>query len=251
VITLPGTLPVHSGDQAFEVALDSPNGVTDEYPADNALTSEVTAPPVYPSEFILVFLTNNDSSHNGYALRDEAGTIVRERRPDSLHPNTVYRDTFNLPAGCYQFVLSDTAGDGLDFWANPEGGYGYVRLLDMNGHLMRSFISDFGSEIRHSFRVAPGASAPVPPDTLPLLSPFPVRSKGIFSVDLFLNETSDVQIAITDEGGKNTVFRKVFPGMKEGMLPIDISSALDGIYFLRATAGEKTATRRIKIKHAD
>jgi len=250
-ITLPGSLALHEGRQQFEVGLESPNGAKDEYTADNVLTSEAIGPPVYGTEFVLALLANRDSTHNAYELRDGNGGVVRERKLGTLRPGAAYRDTFNLSPGCYQLVVTDTAGDGLDFWFNPEGGYGYVRLLDMRGHLIKSFISDFGSEIRHSFSVAPGVNAPIPSDTLPLVSPFPVRSKGVFSVDIFLNEPADVRISIAADSGKGTVFEKTFPGVKEAMLPIDISSAPDGVYFLKATSGETTVTRRIRIKHGD
>lgn len=249
-ITLPGSLAFNESSRRFDVALRAPNGVEDEYAADNALTSEAIGPPVYGTKFILAFKTNKDSMHNAYQLRDVNDRIVQERKLGTLRSDTIYRDTFNLTPGCYQFVVVDTAGDGLDFWFNPEGGYGYVRLLDMNGHLIKSFNSDFGSEIRHSFRVAEGVSIPVATDTLPLVAPFPIRSKGIFTVNVFLNEPADLRIVVADSS-KNAVFERTFPNVKDEALPIDISSAPDGTYSLQATAGASTVTRRIKVKHSD
>lgn len=250
-ITLPAALAIPSSGLKFDVALHSPNGEADEYPADNEMTSETAVTPVYPTRFVLAFLTNNDSTQNGYRLVDAAGNVVRQRAPGSLRPRSNYRDTLSLLASCYKFVFEDTIGDGLDFWANPEGGYGYIRLLDMGGHLIRSFNADFGSEIRHSFRVAPDVTPPIPVDTLPLVNPFPVRNEGVFSVETFLNDPGDVAISITDESHTKIVFEETFSGIKEAILPIDISSAPDGVYFLKAMSGGKFVIRRIRVKHGD
>ncbi|MBI5868699.1 MAG: T9SS type A sorting domain-containing protein [candidate division Zixibacteria bacterium] len=251
IIDLPGPVISMREGGRFEVTVSSPDRVMDEYPADNTMASYIPATPVYPTRFILTFLTNKESTQNGYQLIDAAGNVVRSRQPGSLRPGTIYRDTLAFSPGCYQLVFADTTGDGLDFWANPDGGYGYVRLLDTQDHLIRSFNADFGSEIRHSFRVGLNAQPLVPTDTLPLVNPFPVRNKGIFSVELFQNEPGEVAISITDEGGKKTVFQRSFPDIKEATVQLDISNVPDGVYFLTATSGGHAVTRRIRVKHGD
>ncbi len=235
----------------FEVTLSSPDSAMDEYPADNSMTSIIAATPEYPTQFVLAFRTNNDSTQNGYELVDAQGNTVLKRDPRSLRPRTNCRDTLTLAPGCYQLIFADTVGDGLDFWANPDGGYGYVRLLDMQDHLIHSFNSDFGSEIRHSFRVGLDVHPPVPIDTLPLVNPFPVRNKGIFSVELFQNEPGEIALTITDESGRKTVFRRSFPDIKEATVQLDISDVPDGVYFLTATSAGHSVTRRIRVKHGD
>jgi hypothetical protein len=251
VIDLPGPLRAEHEGGKFEVTVSSPNRSKDEYPADNSMSSEIADTPVYPTPFILTFLTNKDSTQNGYQLLDDAGNVALTRDPGWLRPGTIYRDTMALSPGCYQLVFVDTAGDGLDFWANPDGGYGYVRLLDMRDHLIRSFNSDFGSEIRHSFRVALEVPPPVPSDTLPLVNPFPARNKGIFSVEIFQNEPSEVAISIADESGKETVFERSFSNIKEAVVRLDISNVPDGVYFLKATSAGHSVSRRIRVKHGD
>ncbi len=76
-----------------------------------------------------------------------------------MEANKIYRDTLRMRPGCYQFILGDTANNGLDFWFTPEDGYGYVRILDTNGRLIKAFDSDFGSEIRQQFVVTGSPSA--------------------------------------------------------------------------------------------
>jgi hypothetical protein len=161
----------------------------------------------------------------------------------------LYRDTLRLPPGCYQLTVTDTAGDGLDFWANPEGGYGYVRLLDMKGKLLKAFLSDFGSGITHAFTTAEGAPN-LSNDSLPLVNPFPIRNPGKFSVELFFNEPTDMRLTITTMDSAR-VFEQQLPAVKETTIPIDITTVPDGFYYLTVTGGKLTATRKIKVKHGN
>ncbi len=248
-LELPGVLSGNDGKHRFTVKLDLPNGQKDEYPDDNTLSTEVTVPPVYNSDMILVMRINNDSFQDSYTLTDGSGTVVKERKLGTMLKNTTYRDTISLKSGCYQLLFSDTAGDGLDFWANPDGGYGYVRLLDIKGRLIKSFRSDFGAEVRHSFTVRKGTKYLAPSGELPLVNPFPIRNPGKFTLELFCNAPEDVQIVITTEDGSRTVFETTYTNMKEDTLPIDISKEPDGFYFIKVTVDKKTVTKKIKVKH--
>ncbi|MFZ1685200.1 MAG: peptide-N-glycosidase F-related protein [Candidatus Zixiibacteriota bacterium] len=250
-IELPGQLVGLPGENSFHVRLESPNGVADEYPDDNTLQSKIILPPVLPTKFVLVLRSNHDSTHNSYQITDASGSVVRERKLGSLLANTLYRDTLELQPGCYQLIVSDTAGDGLDFWFNPEGGYGFVRILSLDGKLVTSFLSDFGSSIRYSFRVGDTASLVAADITLPLVNPFPMRSKGIFSVELFFNEPHDTRLRVLNEDSSKIVYDSTYVGVKEAFLPVDISSAPDGTYWLKVSSDSATITRRIKVKHQD
>ncbi len=156
-----------------------------------------------------------------------------------------------MSPGCYELVVADSAGDGLDFWFNPEGGYGYARLLDVPGRLLKAFNSDFGSEVRHSFRIVAGAKPEVALADLPIVNPFPARNKGVFDIDIFLNRRTELQVRIIEESGVETVLDNLYPGVKEVMLPIDITTAPDGVYYIKVTADGKTVTRRIRVKRTE
>ena len=251
LVSLPGLLTDSAGDRRFWVTLESPNGQLDEYPSDNSDTTAALVPPVYAPQFLLAFHTNHDSAQNSYELDDQFGNIVRERKFLSLAANTTYLDTFQLAPGCYRLKVLDSAGDGLDFWANPEGGYGYSRLLDMSGHLIKAFGSDFGSEIDYSFLVSDGARMPLASDTLPLVNPFPIRNKGLFAVEVFQNEPSDLNIKVLAPDSSTIVFNQDYRRFKEGFLSVDIGAQPDTTYYLKATANGRTITRRIKVKHKD
>ena len=248
-IALPGIVSATEGKHTFTVVLSLPNGKKDEYPSDNSLTSVALIPPTYAKQFILAFRTNHDSSNNAYQLKDFAGNVLRERTIGSLRANTLYLDTMQLTPGCYRLTVIDTAGDGLDFWANPDGGYGYVRLLDMQGHLVKSFTSDFGTQINHWFTVSEHPLSVALTDTLPLVNPFPIRNPGIFSLEIFNNEPDSVDIVIQKADTNDIVFHQQYADIKESFLPIDISIQPDGFYYVKVTAQGVTATRKIRIRH--
>jgi hypothetical protein len=249
-ITLPAVLTSKEGVQHFSVSLESPNGTKDEYPEDNTASSGVTVPPVYGNQIVVVMRTNHDSTSNGYQVIDQDGVIVRGHKIGAYRANTIYRDTLNLPSGCYQLIVSDTLGDGLDFWANPEGGFGYVRLLDTKGRLLKSFGSDFGSEINHYFSVADGYESISPENELPIVNLFPIRNPGKFSLEMFFNEIQpNVVVQIDSENTTKKVFEQSYRDTKETIVPIDITSEPDGFYILKLTSGDKTVTKKFKVKH--
>ncbi len=247
-VSLMGNAPANKITSKFKVRVDSPNGGADEYPLDNEASTEVTPPPSYDTQLVVVFRTNHDSTSTSYQVVDDAGRIVAERNTGSLAANTVYRDTLRLTPGCYAMQVTDTAGDGLDFWFNPEGGYGYVRLLDAAGRLVKAFPSDFGSGVYHAFTVLPGVKSLLPEDQLPLVTVFPARTTGSFEVELFRNEPGGITLQVVSDSTRKVVYEKAFADVKEALIPIDIAKQQDGIYWLKAKDGEKTIERRVRLK---
>jgi len=250
LVNLPGNLDYENGSGEFTVILKSPNGRKDEYPADNMLSSVAELPPVLPTQFILKFRTNNDSSHNACLVTNASGEYVVHHELGKLGKSKVYTDTLNLVPGCYNLYVSDTAGDGLDFWFHPEAGYGYVRLLDMNGHLIKSFGSDFGSEIRYAFVTREGAIAPESQEELPLVKAVPARNYGIFDLEIFNNDPADVNIHITNADSTKIILDQTIRAFKEGFLPFDITAHEDGIYRIYVEVDGKTVMKRIRMKRS-
>lgn len=249
-ITLQYMLPQVIRERDFAAKISKPNGERDEYPDDNYAVSRPKPLPVYGKPLILAFLNNNDSASIGYSLFGYCTgcKFAQGRKVGSLEPRRLYRDTLILSPGCHTLVVTDTAGDGLDFWAYPEGGYGYVRLLDMNGHLLKAFNSDFGSGINYSFMVEKDAQPVSDTASLPIVNPFPVRNQGKFTLDLFFNDPTDAKIRIITDDSTKLVYDADYTGLKEALLPIDLSDCPDGVYRIKVTADGKTVVRRIRIK---
>ncbi len=245
-ITLPEIYSQKDEQQKFKVIVSEPNGQEDEYKYDNTLTALTDLPPVFDTKFIIVIKTNNEASHNFYQLTNDRGIVFNKNKIGSLENNKIYRDTISLSRGCYEFVFGDTANDGLDFWFNPEGGYGYVRITDINGKLIRSFNSDFGNEIKQQFIVSgnPG----IREGNTPILNIFPIRNQGKFFCDIFLNEKENIELEITTEDKEKVVYKKKLKKFKEGMLDIDISKQTDGFYFVNVICEHKTISKKMKLK---
>jgi hypothetical protein len=245
-IVLPGIIISKEVSAKFHVSLTKPNGKEDENQYDNEMSSAAIQPPVY-GKFILAFRTNNDSTSTSYKITNSAGNTMKEFVPGNLSPNTLYLDTFDLIPDCYTLTVTDTAGEGLDFWFNPEGGYGYVRLLDIDGRLIKSFLSDFGSIITHNFIISDELLTSFPNETLPIVNPFPMRNPGKFVLDIFFDEPEQVTIIVDSENG-GRVYELALDNFKEGVVPIDISSQPDGFYFVKVVTIDGTVEKKIKVK---
>jgi hypothetical protein len=245
VITLPGEF-IFEDDEKFYVSLTSPNGLIDEYESDNSKEVVPRHVPVY-DKFVIAFKTNRDSTSSYYRIKDSFGNIVFSLAPAALNAGKSYSDTFSLQHGCYSLEVLDTAGDGLEYWFNPESGSGYVRILDMNGSLLKSFESDFGNILIHNFRIDGNGKTSYIADKTPLLNIFPARNNGKFEVEIFLNEPDSVSLTFMDEK-MNPVYQEDLGCIREYIYPADISANPDGIYYVRMSTSEEIMDRRIRLK---
>ncbi len=249
VITLPAEIPRRFETMPFFVEIVQPSDQVDEYPFDNRRESVAVRAPVYNADIVLSLRTNADTAQTSVVINDHFGRPVFEKPAASLEVNTLYEDTIQLQEGCYELVVADTMGDGLDFWFNPEGGFGYVRLLSTTGQLLKAFPSDFGSELRHSFRVANTGMTEIAPDSLlPLVNLFPIRNPGKFNVDLFFNSPRPVVLKVLNADSSRIVLENSYADIKEAFLPLDISSEPDGFYVLHVIADGRTIAKRFRVR---
>ena len=68
---------------------------------------------------VIDFKTNNRPFENSYKVFDTAGNVMFERDFDDS--NTTHTDLINLPQGCYELVVYDTGGDGMNNWPSNHG----------------------------------------------------------------------------------------------------------------------------------
>ena len=245
MITLPGDFIIED-DGKFYVSLSSPNGLPDEYVSDDSKEVVPRPVPVY-DKFMIAFKTNRDSTSTCYRIKDSFGNIIFRLTPTELNAGKSYLDTFSLQPGCYSLEVIDTAGDGLEFWFNPESGSGYVRMLDMNGRLLKSFVSDFGNILIHNFRIEGNGKTSYTADKTPLLNVFPPRNSGKFEVEIFLNEPDTVSFILMDEK-MNPVYEENLGYIREYTYPADISANPDGIYYVRISTSGEITDKRIRLK---
>lgn len=130
----------------------------DDNNANNHAESKFVRPPVYAyngladNRMIVIIRTNSFPQENSWTLYNINEEIVAERIGFNT-PNTFFRDTLYLNEGCYKFVLRDSDGDGLGFFANNDG-VGQAKLDRVEGTDFKVFNVDFGREIVHHFYFA-------------------------------------------------------------------------------------------------
>ena len=240
-ITLPGIIDAKGGKNKFIVELCKSNGNNLSSP----VTSTFTKAPLHEKDIIVYFQTNNEPKQNYYYFKNSSGEIVYKKYGHILKPNTVYRDTVKLSAGAFEFVMTDSAGDGLEFWYNTNGGRGRVFLLDMKGEIIKSFESDFGNEIYYAFYM--DDKAVNKPDTSPAVGLFPTRTLGKTTLDYFYGMPKEITVQITSEEGKLVEEHK-YLSIKEGIFNYDLSYRPPQRYYLKVIIdGEVKYTKRIRV----
>jgi len=242
-IALPGILQTAKSQDLFTASVSKPNNRTDEYTGDNKMSSIMLAPPVYPEKFILVCKTNKDTAQTAWKITSADGKIWYQKKEADFKVSTEYRDTISLPEGQYELLVTDTEGDGLEFWNNARGGMGYVRLVSPDGKLIRTFGSDFGNQIRQSFTVD-SRKTPTPyQDAMVLV--YPHRPTQNTTLMLFFNEPLTVKARLNTAAG-NPLQEMTWFDVRENNFLIDLSNYPDGIYMLELKYGEKTESIRLK-----
>lgn len=154
-VIIPGEILWKEGENTFNVTLTKPNGKADGWNGDNAMTSTFKSPEKFPLNFVLQFKTNKRPKDNNIFMVNSKLDTVFVRNAAQLDSDRVYNDTLRLVAGKYEIHLTDTAGDGLEFWAEPQNGDGYLRIFDLKGNLIHSFESDCGNGEMLSFEATP------------------------------------------------------------------------------------------------
>lgn len=247
IILNPGT-----ASSTFEAFIYAPNGIggADDYPYNDTVRTYAEKPPVYDSMFIFVLKTNADATESNWEVKDDAGNVIKFNDGSSYAPNTVYRDTFRLQEGCYEFILRDAAEDGLSFFANNSGN-GYARFLRPNNNIIKNFQPDFGSYISQIFMVG-NPQLPAPNAVQNVVEPlmfevYPNPTSGKLSVDLSLAKAENVNIDVVNMVGQTIENRKVANYLSH-IESFDLQSQPAGVYFVKVKIGEKSFTKKVVLQ---
>lgn len=241
-ISLPGEIKTNNGTNTFSVILAEPNGVEDEWDGDNNMESRFEAIPVLPTKIVVDFLTNNKPADNKLFIVNSAGDTVFMKSPDKLEPAKKYTDTLDLAEGNYYLMLADSAGDGLEFWFQPESGYGRLQLKDASGNLIHLFESDCGNGQFYSFRTDRNQ---VVDTTVSHLSVniYPRMVRDYLSVYTTTNKKSTLKIRITKDG--EYIEQHEYTNIKDSVTGMDVRHLPEGRYVMEIYIdGEHKMNRR-------
>tara|TARA_B100001248_G_scaffold262725_1_gene261641 strand:+ start:8677 stop:10887 length:2211 start_codon:yes stop_codon:yes gene_type:complete len=241
-VELPNLSSWAGSNNIFEVSLKNPNGQTDEYNENNFMSSEFDLVPEYPETFALWVSTNSgvintlsQESETSWDFYDINGNNIFTS--GSLYSNTQYRDTLTFSPGCYTFVMQDTDEDGLDFWANNDGG-GIVRFREIGASWLKAFNADFGTNIIHEFMI--GGSQNIA-ESNRKWEIFPIPTQDYIEISGFANNFTEINIV--DSFGKTiTTFQHNSVG--EFHKKIDIKDYANGIYFIQIKDGLSHITKK-------
>ena len=242
IITLPGEILANGGLNTFSVSLEKPNGKKDGWKGDNKLSAAFEKTPTIPCKFVIDLLTNNKPKENSLYIVDHLSDTLYKRTPGMLDSATNYRDTLNLPEGNYYLMLTDTAGDGLEFWFMPEAGYGHLRLKDLNGNFIKLFESDCGNGQFYSFRCSKEA---VLDTTIEHLSVniYPRYVKDKLTIYTTTDKTSTLKVRITKDGAY--IEQHEYANIKDSATGMDFSHLEKGRYVMEIYIdGEHKMNRR-------
>ena len=198
-LVLPGPIEFGEGENVFEVELVKPNSKKDQWISDNIMSSTFKSLKTLPLDFVVAYKTNKKPQENRLFIINEKQDTVYRRNPQQCKPDMLYTDTIHLKPGVYEFELTDEGGDGLEFWAEPQQGYGYLRFLDTEGNILHHFISDCGNGQFLAFKATPEAKL----DSTVSQNAFfiyPRRTRDKLELDAFLKNPQKLRVQFTADG---------------------------------------------------
>lgn len=232
-------------DSTFNVEISQTNGKNDGYAIDNKMTSYSKVPPVFPSSVIVYYRPNKNGDENECKITDAWGKVWYQKSWSGLSTSTIYRDTVrNLPGGCYNFTITDSQEDGIDFWANSsQVGSGALRLFSgVESKVLATVAGDFGSFNTVKFMVGnpTGVNEQFGRNTIDIKA-YPNPGNGVCSLDLGEAGITEAAVVVMDMLGNN-VYQTNYRESGDGVLRIDLSVYNAGLYLIQVNgkAGVQT-----------
>lgn len=228
-------------EREFWATVGNVNGATtDENPINDMKRTLFEVTPSHPSNLLLELRTNNAGHESSWTVEDASGNIVHSG--GNYNPSTTIRDTIAVTDGCYTLRIKDSDKDGLSFPWNSDGN-GFVRLKTTDGFFLKTFSSDFGTEIVYNFTV--GYTISAEENTLNnQVDIYPNPNNGLFTIDLALQEEQDVNIIVVDMMG-TVVYKNSYSGIKNKNLSVNLTDKAQGVYWVQVQTGGETTTKKI------
>ncbi len=246
VVTLPiSTVTWWGPTNIFEVRIENPNGLTDEYPNNNVYKTVFESTPEYNGHLEIRFRTNSFPFENEWWIYDEVGNEVYNK--DFTQANVTHNDTITLEQGCYRFVVEDSDDDGLSFFANSDGT-GFVRIRDVDAsNTLITFNPNFGKFIDHQFTVGYTTGIDdISADAYIFVYPNPAND--ILNVEMDGFTGREYIVELIDSQGK-VVRENVFRNSGNELThEINLANLNSGIYFLRVQNDLQIKTEKIIIE---
>ncbi len=257
-VSLPPINLGDSGTHTFTAIAELPNGVPDEYPRGDTITTQYLLPKHFSNTFIITLKTDKIgyglSNGINFQITDVNGNYVVG--DGGFNDNTLHRDTVNLPNGCYQFAITDDNGIGL-YPIFPSSIAGYYSIVDDKKQTVinanaANHLASFGNQQITTFNaggIASSVNEFVPPTPFHL-SVLPNPASTTLSVDLspLAGISTPATLQIFDVLGHAMITKVVHPG-NFGMITIPVASLPNGDYIVLVRSFGKRNSKEIAIQH--
>jgi hypothetical protein len=246
------SLPMDPADWAtsspakqFQASVESPNGVADEYAANNTGSGTVVAPDSYPNRIVLKVKNNAIPNDVSYTVRDAAGTLLLQRNSLAVNKNTL--DTLSLEDGCYTLEILTQNGLGLATPMFAEVGSGYCQIMKFNPNgalaIVKMFGSDFGRSIRYDFMA--GIPLNVVKEIVPAprqLDIYPNPGRTNFTLEYSGEASSHIAILMYNDVGKVVMKHRLAYAHGLLMKSFDVSHLARGVYIVKTIDEQQRVT---------
>lgn len=248
-VQLPGVIESHKGENRFRVEVLFSDGQHDEYPGDNIQISNFKGVPRLGNTFIIQMKTNHHPSDNSYIISNDHAAVVYYRPQGSLKADSIYMDTVRLPDASYRLELTDTAGNGLEFWYANKQGRGFFRILNERGEMVKCFDADFGSHIKYDFIVDSDCDNNADTPDVTDIAVFPTLTSGPFRINYQSNLKKDVMLSIVVDGGNNEVAEEHhYYSISKGIFNYDMSYLPPQRYYVKVYInGKLSFNKRLRV----
>lgn len=237
----------------FFATITKVNDFADENTIDNTMYSTITRSQTFPDKIYVVFKSNNAPTENSYKIKDARGNVVFSR--SNFAANTIYRDTVYLKNNiCYTFEFSDEGPgpsnnplneDGLDWWANPNDGTGYIQIRSgKNNAILKNFGADFGTKHLLNFYTGFNMSVDETTDQKGMQIEI-LPNPGIHSANINIETIHQIpyKVQVFDPNGK-MIFSKDGNQQNE---QFSISDLAAGLYSVTLMQGDQVMTRKFVV----
>lgn len=220
--------------------IQNPNGVPDEFPANNEASISFDSPEVFETqEVFLTLLLDNWPQETTWEFVNSSGTVLYSGGPYAGQPGATIEATFSISDDdCYTFTIFDSVGDGICC----AFGIGNYSLETSDGTVIVTG-GDFGSAEATTFSNFNVLS--LNENTLATeLVLYPNPSTGIVNVSNTKGTHLNYEIynvlgqVISKGNNQNTLFS------------VDLSNANTGLYFVKFVDAEtnRTTTKKLILK---
>lgn len=223
----------------FTVWISQPNGTDDLNPVNDGYSCEFKMPDLYKNQVVIYYKTNKRPETYTYQVLDMEGNVVLSKT--NLAQETLYKDTLNLPAGCFTFQLIDPYKMGLSYWAYAEQGAGSIGIYSIDGTPLKIFNPDFGFAVDYSF-LSGHLNFIQDADLSYLISVYPNPAKNIATLVCNFG-LGNSKVTLIDESGRK--LRSFEAYISEGYKSeLDISNLSAGTYFLLVESNGHLLSRK-------